>query len=188
MILGLALGGSSALAQDLAGYAGVAVGEFDYANEFGGDFSDSDSSWKLYGGFQIGEYVSFEGGRTWTSIEPDPPGAVLSVGTRVLFAQDVDYELTDLRIMGRLPLKQFDLWFAIGVYEMEADVDFTSFFGGPASLDVYDTGELWALGVDWRLGQIDRTFDVRLEYEVFDFSFADASTLSVGIAYRFGGL
>jgi hypothetical protein len=189
VILGLALGGSSALAQDFGGYAGLAVGEFDYANEMGGDYSDSVSSWKFFGGFEVGKYFSVEVGRTYASIEPDPPGVTMSVGTRVFgVTQGVDYALTNFKTMGRVPLKQFDLWFAIGAYFMTADVDFTSTFGGPGSISVDDNGELLALGVDWNLGQLDRTFVVRLEYETFDVPFADISTLSVGVAYRFGGL
>ena len=84
-ILALALGGSPAFAQDLSVYTGLAVGTFDHDNETGGPFSDSASSWRLYGGFQVGEYFSLEFGRGATSaINVDAPGGRLSIATRRL--------------------------------------------------------------------------------------------------------
>jgi hypothetical protein len=188
--LWLAVASSSALAQDLGGYAGVAVGGFDHRNETGGSFSDSVSTWRLYGGVLIGEHFGLEFGRGRTSaIDVAAPGAPLSVATRRLnAARRVDFNLATFKAMGRLPFKRFDLWMAYGALVIDADVDFTSALSGPSSLSVDEERELVALGVDWRLGRIDRAYVLRFEYERLNLSFSDASILAVGVAYRFGGL
>jgi hypothetical protein len=192
MILGLALGGSSALAQGPSGYTGVAVGVFDHGNETAGAFSDSVSFWKLYGGFQPNQYFGLEFARESTSsLDVDDPGSPLTIATRRLtFAHSVDFRLTTFKAMGRLPLRQLDLWIGYGSYYMDASVDFTFELNSStrrASLSVEDSGELMAVGVDWKLGEAEHTFDVRLEYEWLDFPFSDASTIALGAAYRFGG-
>lgn len=190
VILGLALGGSHAFAQDLGVYTGLSIGAFEHNNETGGAFSDSASSWRLYGGFQAGKYFSLEFGRGSTgAINVDAPGGRLTIATRRLqTATHVDFALTTFKAMGRLPLRRFDLWFAYGTFFMDADVDFTTSTGGHGSLSVDDSNELFAFGVDWKLGEIDRLYDVRLEYEKLNMPFSDASTIAVGVAYRFGGL
>jgi hypothetical protein len=190
LILGLAIGASRALAQDLGVYTGVAIGEFDHTNETAGAFSETVSSWKIYAGFQFGESFSLEVGRASPSaIEVDAPGSPLSIATRRFgVAQRVDFGLTTFRVMGRLPLRRLDLWAAYGSVYMDADVGFTTFMGNTGSISIEDTNELWALGVDWQLGDGASPFDVRLEYESLGFPFSDAFTISVGVAYRFTGL
>ncbi len=193
MILGLVLGASPAFAQDLGVYTGVSVGVFDHRNETGGAFSDTVPSWKLYGGCQLGEYFGLEIGREWPStLEVADPGSPLTIATRRLStAHSVDFTLTTFRAVGRLPLNRFDLWMAYGTFSMDADVEFDFVLSSTLqsrSLSVEDSDELFALGVDWKLGEIDRAFDLRLEYQWLGFPFSDASTLGIGVAYRFGGL
>ena len=189
VILGLALGGSPALAQDYSVYTGVAVGVFDHDNERGGAFSQSVSSWKFYGGLQAGRYFSIEAGlESPSAIEVDDPGSPLTIATRRFNpAHSVDIGLTTLKAMGRLPLQRLDLWIGYGTYFMDADVDLTSSMTR-TSLSVDDSGELFALGIDWKLGEVYRQFDIRFEYQQLDFPFSDASTIVVGAAYRFGDL
>jgi hypothetical protein len=190
LILGLALGAPPAFAQDLGVYTGVAIGEFDHSNEMGGAFSDSVSSWKIYAGFQLGEVFGLELGRASPSaIEVDAPGSPLSIATRRFGAvQRVDFGFTTFRLMGRLPLRRFDLWAAYGSVYTDADVTFTTSFGNSSSISIEDSDELWALGVDWHLGDSTSPFDLRLEYESLEFPFSQASTISIGIAYRFTAL
>jgi len=190
MILWLALGASSAVAQELSVYVGAGVGELDHDNEAGGAFSDAVSSWKIYGGFQAGQYFSIEFARGKASaIEVGAPGSLLSVATlRFQAAHSVDFGLSTFRAMGRLPVKRMDLWMGYGSYQMDADVDFTSSFGAPSSISVDDAGELLAMGVDWNFGTLGQPLRVRLEYERLYFPFSDASTVAVGVAYRFRDL
>jgi len=41
------------------------------------------------------------------------------------------------------------------------------------------------LGIEWRFGRFGTGFGVRLEYEWWDISDVDASTVGAGISYRF---
>jgi hypothetical protein len=192
ILVALALGASPSVAQELSVFTGVGVGVFDHRNATDGPFSQSVSSWKFYGGFQVGRYFSIEGGAEWPgTLEAEVPGS-LTIATRrfdATYAADID--LITVKAMGRLPIKRFDLWFAYGSFSMDADVDFEFTLNSivrRTSLSVEDTGELVALGVDWRLGRVDRRFDLRLEYERMEFPFSEASAVNVCAAFRFGDL
>jgi hypothetical protein len=191
LILGLAhyAWSSSARAQELSVYVGAGVGEFDHDNERGGAFSDSVSSWKIYGGFQAGEYFSLEVGYAQTdTIEAESSGSPLSIfPLRLNAALSVDFEVTTVRAMGRLPFDRLDLWLGYGIYNVSADVDVMT-GGTPSSLLAEDQDQTVAFGVDWKFGRLDQPIRVRLEYERLLFKFSDASTVAVGIAYRFGDL
>lgn len=188
-ILLLALSGFSASAQELSVYTGVAVGAFDHDNPDGGAFSDAVASWKLYGGMQLGEHFGLEIGRSWPSeMDGGASGSPLNVGVHYFsFAHRVDFTTTTFKAMGYLPFDWGVLWLGYGVYMMDADVDANGSFG-PLSLSVDHEDEMAALGVEWRLRRLGRSIDVRLEYEWLSFPFADASTIGVGVAYRFEGL
>jgi hypothetical protein len=187
VVLALALSGCSVAAQELSVYTGVAIGVFDHKNPDGGDFSDSVSSWKIYGGFQPVQYFGVEVayGRT-DAIEGGASGSPLSVGVRRFHvANRVDFTLTTLKAMGHLPFEWGALWFGYGQFRMNADAEFTLSPGDRRSMSVSDDGEMAALGIEWRLRRFDRSIDVRLEYEWLNFPFADASTIAIGVAYRF---
>jgi hypothetical protein len=56
-------------------YVGAAIGAFGHDNATGRAFSDTVSSWKLYAGFQFGDYFGVEAGRAETrAIEAEDPG------------------------------------------------------------------------------------------------------------------
>lgn len=189
IMLLLALSGSSAFAQDVSIYTGVALGVFDHDNPTPSAFSDSVLSWKLYGGFQLTDHFGLEASRGATGeIDGSASGSPLSIGVRRLStAHTVDFTLTSAKLMGYLPLQWGALWLGYGYFRMDADVDMTSRISGRISLPVTYDGEMAALGAEWRLGRLDRNFDVRLEYEWWNFPFADANTLAIGVAYRFAG-
>jgi hypothetical protein len=189
ILVALALGASPSVAQELSVFTGVGVGVFDHRNATDGPFSQSVSSWKFYGGFQVGRYFSIEGGAEWPgTLEAEVPGS-LTIATRrfdATYAADID--LITVKAMGRLPIKRFDLWIAYGSFSMDADVDFEFTLNSVvrrSSLTVEDTDELFALGVDWRLGRADRRFDVRFEYEWMGFPFSEAAAFNAGVAFRF---
>ena len=189
-VLGLALFGSSAFGQNLSLYTGVALGVFGHDNPQPGAFSDSVPSWKLYGGFQLTDHFGFEAARgSTTEIDGGASGSPLSVATRILStAHSVDYTVTTFKAMGYLPFEWGALWLGYGTFLMDADVDFSAPFSGRSSLSVSDEGEMAALGIEWQLAGLDRSIDVRLEYEWLHFPYVDASTIAVGVAYRFRGL
>jgi hypothetical protein len=186
----LALSGSFAVAQDMAAYAGMAVGIFNHENETGGAFSDKAASWKIYGGFQLNRNLGFEIGRGSTGeIEGGESGSPLSVGVRRFHtAHAVDFTLTTVKVMGYLPLDWGALWLGYGAFRMNADTEFSAPTFGRSSLSIDYDGQMASAGIEWRRSRFERGIDVRLEYEWVDFPFSNASTLAVGVAYRFRGL
>jgi hypothetical protein len=190
ILLGLALSSPVAGAQGLSAYVGVAIGMFDHENEAGGAFSDSATYRKLYGGFQLTEHFGFEIGRGSTpDIKGGESGSPLSVGVRRFqTAHAVDFTVTTFRVMGYLPFEWGAVWLGYGGFRMDADARFSVPTLGQSSLSIQDDGQMAAVGVEWRRGRFDRGIDLRLEYEWVDFPFSNASTLALGIAYRFRGL
>jgi hypothetical protein len=191
VILCLLLGGVSASAQSLSIYAGGSVGAFTYDNPRGGAFSDTVSSWKLYGGVQLARHFGFEIGHGSTSeLNGDPSGSPVHVGVRYFsVAHSADFTLTTVKAMGYLPFDWGALWMGYGFFLMDADATFTNANAGRASLSVDDTDDVAALGIEWRLRRpFDRSIDLRLEYESWGFPFSDAATIGIGVAYRFEGM
>jgi hypothetical protein len=139
---------------------------------------------------QLNEYFGFEVGHgSPNEIEGGDSGSPLSIATRVLpVAYDVDFTMTTVKAMGYLPRDWGALWIGYGAYRMEADVDFLQELGGRSALSVRDEGEMAALGIEWRLERQESSIDLRLEYEWLHFPSADASTIAVGVGYRFKGL
>lgn len=188
-MIALLLGSLSASAQGMSVYTGLGVGAFDHENPAGGSFSDTVSAWKLYGGVQLTEYFGLEVARGETSTLDGGAGSPLRVGVRSFAtAHQADFTLTTLKLMGYLPLDWGALWLGVGVFKMAADVDITHGSFGRRNLSVRGEDEMAALGVEWRLDRLGRSIDLRLEYEWLNFPYADASTISFGVAYRFTGL
>lgn len=189
-ILCLVLCACSASAQDMSVYFGAAVGAFDHDNPDGGAFSDTVSAWKIYGGFQLTNHFGLEIGHGSTSeLEGGVSGSPLNVGVHYFsFAHRVEFTTTTFKAMGYLPFDWGALWAGYGVYMMDADVDASNGAFGRNSFSLDDEDEMAALGVEWRLRGLGRSIDLRAEYEWLGFPFSDASTISLGVAYRFEGL
>lgn len=189
-ILGLLMCSVSASAQNLSLYGGAAIGAFTYDNPGGGAFSDTVRSWKVYGGTQISNYFGLEVGRGATkALTGGDFGSPLTVDVRRMdVAHRVDFTFTTFKAMGYLPFDWGVLWLGYGVFLMDSNVDLTHGAFGRTTLSISDEDEMAAFGIEWRLRRFDRSIDLRLEYEWLSFPFANASTVSLGVAYRFGGL
>ena len=174
-------------------YIGLGYGEFDFEEQFvdevlGRPVSDSVSSYKLFGGFEINQYFAIEVsyGRddsSQQSISTNFP----SVGD-VFYLVDIDFTKTAVRAVGQLPLDSVVLLAGLGYFS--ADQDFAEFAqleccgpvsnSGTVSLD----GMMAQLGVEWRFGRFGTRYGFRLEYEWWDMNEIDAST--VGLAFSYG--
>jgi hypothetical protein len=105
-------------------------------------------------------------------------------------ATNLDFTTTTVKAVGMLPFDWGVLLGGIGYFDTDADVDanLTAACCGTisASDSISDSNAMAMLGVEWRF---DRGFgagiDLRLEYEWWDIEDADASTLGIGVAYRF---
>ena len=188
-----AFGAAPAFAQGLSAYIGVDVGVLAHdVPDPDSPFSDTVGAWKLFGGFQINDYIGFEAARGSSRSlgDDDGVGSPLNVGVHRLHqAHSVEFDLFTVKIKGFLPFEWGSLSIGYGYFNMDADAVWTAPSGDRGSISVGDDGEVATLGIDWRrFGRFDRSFDLRLEYEWFDFPFSNAETLTIGVAYRFGNL
>jgi hypothetical protein len=194
VIVALALTASPAFAQDLGMYIGVGAGNFDFeedeANPELGTLSDTVSSWKLYGGVEFNEHIALEFSYGSTSeIQQSVSGTDPFLGDFSLVT-NLDFTTTTVKAVGLLPFDWGVLLGGIGYFDTDADVDanLTAACCGTisGSDSIGDSNAMAMLGVEWRF---DRGFgagiDLRLEYEWWDIEDADASTLGIGVAYRF---
>jgi hypothetical protein len=199
-LVSLALLASPTLAQN-GFYAGLGLGAFNYQDSrfvrvipsriprFGG-VSDTTLSYKLYGGFEVNDNLAIEisYGTTATlkgeGIAFDPP----PLPGDFTYSIETEFTATVAKAVGRLPLGRSTLLGSIGYFHMDGDAFFETISGtGPAggAVSFSEDGLIATVGVEWRLGGSNSRFRVRLEYEWWDISSADASTLGVGLTYRF---
>lgn len=188
----LAVLASPCLAQE-GMYVGAAVGSFDYSDDSGflapGTFSDTVSAWRFYGGFEFNENVAVEiryggtGEMTYSESGTDP---VLGDYTATI---DTDISVTSVLGIGMLPKDWGVLIGGLGYFSSSADADLALTTGCCGGFNVAgsddDNGLAAVIGVEWRFGRFGTGVGLRLEYEWLDFDDADASTIGIGVAYRF---
>lgn len=174
-------------------YVGIGLGNFDYTEGsafFAPDpLNDSVSAWKVYGGFELNDHVAFEIRYGATSqIEQTFSGTDPELGNYTA-RFETDFAITSVLAMGVLPKEWGALFGGLGYFDAPADADFdlTTDCCEPVSngISVDDNGVAAVLGIEWRFGRFGTGVGVRLEYEWLDVDDADASTLGLGIAYRF---
>ena len=185
---------SVAGAQTESVYVGLGYGEFDFEEQFvnevtGRPVADTVSSYKLFGGFEINQYFAIE-----VSYGKDDSSQQSTVTTvppfgEVFYVIDVDFTKTAVRAVGQLPIGSSVVLLA-GLGYFSADQDFAEFAQleccGPVanSGSFSDDGMMAQLGVEWRFGRFGTRYGFRLEYEWWDMSDIDAST--VGLAFSYG--
>jgi OmpA-OmpF porin, OOP family len=181
MVLGLIT--TPALAADYQGfYAGAGAGQMSVDSDADLDgtslsFDDSDTAFRIFGGWQFNENFGIEagyvdGGKASETIDVD--------GTDV----DVDIEVTgvDLMLRGVLPIG--DSFFAFAqVGGIFWDADFTASAGGESISDS-DSGEdlAYGAGMGFNFGE---NAGVRAEYMLYDVSDADVDSILVSFFWKF---
>jgi opacity protein-like surface antigen len=193
VVIALALATSPSFAQEMGIYVGVVAASFDYDEDpqpgpFGA-ISDTTSSWKLYGGFEINEHLAVEISYGATSdLESTASGSDSFLGN-FTSTQSLNFKTTAAKAMGLLPLERVVLLGGIGYFDTELDFDarLTATCCGTFSATgaTGDNGLVAALGAEWRFGRFGTGIDVRLEYEWFDLEDADTSAVGIGVGYRF---
>lgn len=188
----LALLASPAFAQE-GMYVGLSLGRFDFqesrAGLAPGPFDGTASSWRLYGGFEFNEHVAMEIHYGATGrLEQPYSGTDPSLGDFTSTFR-TDFKTTSVMAVGMLPKDWGTLLGGLGLYQTKEDVDLdltASCCGNLTdTISVNDNGTIALLGLEWRFGRFGTGVAVRVEYEWMDISDADASTVSLGIAYRF---
>lgn len=191
-IIGFMLLATPALAQpELGGYVGVGFGSFDYEDDVSGvgpvlaSFSDTTSSWKIYGGFNFSDHLGVEVSYGANEEMVENVALVDPFLGNISGTFDLRFTTNAIRAVGYLPFSWGSLLGGIGYFETSADLDLDLLTDccGPIMVGdtVRDDGTTVVLGAQWRLSRVD----LRLEYEWWDISEADASTIGVGAALRF---
>ena len=191
LVLALILAAPVAAAQE--GYVGLSFGSFDYEEEASdpilGLVSDTVGQYKLFGGFEIVQYLAIQVDYTKVGgIEDTASFDTLQFG-RVDYFLDMDMTITSVAAVGMLPKDWGALIAGIGYYSSELD------FREAAILECCDTvtsdgtinddGLQAMLGIEWRFGRFGARYAIRLEYNWFDMDGTDTSSLGLGFLYGF---
>lgn len=150
---------SPAMADDAGFYVGAGVGEFGL--EIDG-FDDSDTAFKVFGGYQFIRYLGVE-------LE------YIDGGTAEDFGLEVDVSGFNLSLMGILPAgESLDLFAKLGMIAWDADAP------GIGS----DSGEdlSWGIGAGYAFTD---NLGARLEYQGFEIEDADGDMISIGMSWKF---
>ena len=107
----------------------------------------------------------------------------------VFYQVDIEFTRTALRAVGMLPLEPIVLMASLGYFSTDGDLDeFIALeccpppFASESSLN--DNGMMAQLGAEWRFGRFGARYAFRLEYEWWDMTDVDSST--VGLAFSYG--
>ena len=167
--------------EDYGFYAGAGVGEyqlkvddFDDVTTAIEEYDSDDTAWKAFGGWRVNRYFSAEIayinlGSPDDEIAPD------------VFAE-VETDGFAPYAVGSFPIGPFELFAKAGYYFHETDARVTTPIG---TTNASDSGDdfTWTAGVGLTLFD---TFNLRLEYEQFDFEDTDDSNaLWLTGAFRF---
>lgn len=179
-------------AADAGTYVGFAYSdvELEVTNAIQGFSVDgSESDVRLFGGLLVGEHVAVEG----SYIDVSGYGATFPYGIPDVITLNVnfeaDYQIVTARAIGKLSMRQFDLFAGVGAYDADFDGDatypiFTDGSGSQvATVSRSESGLSGIVGIAYRLGDAAA---VRLDFEWFDMPAGmETSIASLGLTYRF---
>ena len=192
LALPVAFWATAAFAQDSI-YIGIGTGKFDYAEDSAspivGRVADEVSVGKIFGGFQINDYVAFEIDLAQTHhVRQSGSQTVQPIGVVSGFLS-LDLTTTSLKGVGQLPFEWGALLGGIGYFTGETG--FTESFWADCCETVvnggsFDEDGMMAMaGIEWRWGRFGTRYAVRLEYEWWDLSGVDASAVGIALSYGF---
>jgi OOP family OmpA-OmpF porin len=180
----LALGTSSAVAQESAWFVGAGVGQSkikDFCDGFVGACDDSDTSWKIFGGYQWNRYFGVEAAYVDFG-KGTANGSLLGVSVAGFSAKAWGLSA---QAVGTLPIgDQFGLFGKLGLAYSKADLSGTV-AGIPISTDDDDFGLTFGFGAKFNF---TRNWGMRVEWERFQDVGGfddDVDLISVGVVYTF---
>jgi hypothetical protein len=194
----LALLGSAASAQESI-YVGIGFGNFDYSetasNPDFGRVSDTALIKKFFGGFEINDYFTLEVSYSKTddlryeasAVFDDPmfPGSNVLVTGRI----ETDFTMTTFSGLGQVPFEWGALLAGLGYFSADSDYSevytATGFNTFRSNVSFTDDGLMAMLGIEWRFGRFGTRYGIRLEYEWWDMSDIDTSSVGLGVSYGF---
>lgn len=160
------LAASPAMAADDGGfYVGAGIGIFGVEE---GSFDESDTGFKLFGGWMFNQYVGGE-------LEYIDGG---TVGDSDL---GVDSTGINLALKGNWPVtEQFDVFGKVGYFFWDADIDLTGDSGQEQNESGSDLS--WGIGAGY---DFTPNFGVIAEWQWFQIEEADADMISASVVWKF---
>lgn len=193
---------ATAVAQNrVGGYIGGEIGTLNYEEDLsfiapGAEFDESSTSLKLFGGYRFGEYIGIEADwRRVADLESSQNIFIPDIGT-ITTSIGAEIDAITIRALGYAPLSWGAFIYGAGYFYYDADVFARARMQGPGPLpgpgdgtipdfefgdSTSDSGGTATLGLQWEL----ESFNIRLNYEWFDFEDADVQQIGAGFAYRF---
>lgn len=179
--------------QETGWYVGAAFGQAKSDLDCTGTTScdDSDSSWKIFGGYQINRNFAVEFGYANLG-EAKASTPAFFFGGLLIPAANVSIEATvwELVGVGSLPVAdRFSLYGKIGLYRSETDISVAFPSVGATSNDSDDNMDI-TFGFGARY-DFTRNFGIRAEWQRYssvsagDFGDSDVDVMSVGLLWRF---
>jgi OOP family OmpA-OmpF porin len=152
-------------AEDGGFYVGAGIGQFS-VNE--GGFDESDTGYKLFGGWMFNQYVGGE-------LEYIDGG---TVGDNNF---GIDTTAFNVSVKGNWPVtEQFDVYGKVGYFFWDADIDDSGDSGQERNESGSDLS--WGLGAGY---DFTDNFGVVAEWQWFQIEEADAEMLSAGVVWKF---
>jgi len=182
-----ALAISAALAANQASaqaFAGGSIGQSDIDDEVAaglitaGTVDGKDTAWKIFGGYMFNRHFGVEGAYVnlgEASYSGNFFGAPVTGGK-------IEVSGFNLAALGSYPInEQFSVFGKIGLFLWDAEASDTT-GGVPFSAKEDGTDLSFGVGLGYNF---TRNLGVRLEWEMVEAADADATLLSIGIAWRF---
>ncbi len=151
-------------------YAGVGIGQ---STIDVGLSDDSDTSFKVFGGYSINEHFAVELAYVDGGSVDERQGP-----------SSVEVEVTGLTAVavGRLPVNDmFAVYGKLGLASYDVELTFSDPFFGSGSVKESDEEVMYGIGAAFSFGQ----FELRGEYEMVDVSDGDFNLFSVNGLFRF---
>jgi len=177
---------------DTGWYAGFSLGQSSADVDCTGATScdDSDSSWKIFGGYQLNRNVAIELGYGDLGKVSVGTPAFVFLGIPIPAANTtIESTVFELVGVGSLPVaERFSLFGKIGLYRSDTDIKI-AFANGASSSDSDDNIDL-TFGVGARY-DFTRNLGVRAEWQRYssvkaaDFGESDIDVMSVGLIWKF---
>ena len=172
-------------------YLGASIGDasVEAEDDFDGErfkLDDSDTAYKIFGGYMFNDYFGAELGYVDMGTVSDSfsfDGGEFS--GPIDAAIEADITGFTAHLIGQVPVGPVDLFAKVGLISYEAKGRATvSDFSTTESERFKDTGEDFAYGVGAKLNL--GNFAIRAEYEVFDISDVDdLNMISIGVQFTF---
>jgi hypothetical protein len=174
-------------------YVGVGLGNFDFQESFTdpllGRVGDKVKVSKIFGGFEINDYLAIEIAYGETSDLSQSVMANFPSLGNVNYSLTQDFTMTSLKGIGQYPMDWGALLGGLGYFSSENDFreSGTADCCPPLSNSgtISDNGMAAMLGVEWRFGRFGTRYAFRLEYEWWDMDLSDSSAVGVAFSYGF---